>query len=237
MFEGLKKKIFTQEFLEQNPVPVVEQQQTVVEQPKPVARQRPMQTVTVTLDDNSSNPVTSTSNVSSDTDQEMVQKIYDVLGKINKDGIDFFEVWDAAEQMEGGTNATNIKNSFIAMKAASGNKLTKEYVIETGQYYKDQIKTILDSNTKSKSAEKEKATTQWQTEKSQLQTTVTDLAKQIDDLIAEKSQAESSLSKIDSKYKPAIQKIEDQINSGVRAVQSVTQEIQSFIDTFNNIIK
>ena len=222
--------------------------QPVVEKPVVKTVSKPIQTITVTLDDDNNStsimdtPTTtpiseSISSVSSQTDQEMKQKIYDVLGKINKDGIDFFEVCDATEQMDGGVIPQNIKNSFIALKSASGNKLTKEYVIETAQYYRDQIQTILDSNTKSKISDKEKATTQWKQEKETLQQTVSDLTKQIEDLNNQRTQAETSLSKIDSKYKPFIQKIDDQINSGQKAVQSVSQEIQSFIDIFKQVVK
>ena len=73
--------------------------------------------------------------------------------------------------------------------------------------------------------------------KENLQAQVTDFENQIAQLTAKKEQAENSLSKIDSAYKPKIEKIEQVISSGTKAVQVVDTEIQNFLDIFLRVIK
>jgi len=90
------QKLMSDEWIEQNI-------ETSIPQPQPQHVVQPVhntqqvqQTITVSFDDNKS------LNNSSQIDQEMKDKVYSLLDKINKPGIDFFEVWDAAEQMDGG---------------------------------------------------------------------------------------------------------------------------------------
>jgi len=238
MFEGIKKKLFTQEFLNQDQQP----EEVKPETPPPPApkppKPTPAKTVTVTLDDDGPDDTDfKTTQLTPEADKDMKDKIYSLLSKINKEGTDFFEVWDATEQLDGGVNAANIRSAFTVLKAASGNKLTKAFVLETAQYYKSQLEAALQSDTKAKSAEKQQLSTQLSGEKSSLQQQVDDLTKQIADLTAKKEDAEGKLDKIDGKYAPSIQKIDQKIAAGKRAVQSVSQEIQSFIDIFTEVIK
>lgn len=236
MFEGIYRKIASPEWLAQHP----EQEQPVQEQPvQPVKKTvKPVQkTVTVTLDDDNNTSEVTTATSSPQANDEMIQKIYSLLQKLNKEGIDFFEVWDATEQMDGGITPANIKNAFIALRAASGGKLTKEYVLETAQWYKEQIQTVLDTDVKQKKTEKQQLSQKLSSEKAELQKEVDDYTKQIQSLTKQKEEAEQSLSEIDDKYKPQIQKIDQRITSGMSAVQSVASEIQSYVDTFTRVIK
>ena len=239
MFEGIYRKIASPEWLAQHPQEEQPVQEQPVEPAQPVKRVvGPVQkTVTVTLDDNDNTSEITTATSSPKANEEMVQKIYSLLEKINKEGIDFFEVWDATEQMDGGITPSNIKNAFIALRAASGGKLTKDYVLETAQYYKEQIQTVLDADVKQKKTEKQQLSQKLSSEKAELQKEVDDYTKQIQSLTKQKEVAEQTLSEIDDKYQPQIQKIDQRITSGMSAVQTVVSEIQSYVDTFTKVIK
>lgn len=240
MFESIKNKINKELFVqgpeteESQPSPVSKPNagRTVVNQPTP-------KTVTVTLEDNDELDVisTPTTSASNDADKDMVEKIHALLQKLNKEGIDFFEVWDSSEQMDGGATPVNIKNAFTVLKAASGGKLTKDYVLETAQYYKEQIQSVLDGDIKQKKAKKQELVSQLSSEKSNLQQEVNDISKQIKDLTTKLNTAENSLNEIDDKYKPTIQKIDQKITSGQKAVQTVIGEIQTFVETFTKVVK
>ena len=240
MFDSLKKRLadatMTDEWKKANIVeaPIAKQEPKFTPQPQKVNAGFISAQPEVS-DDDSSNTLTFTPS-SAAADKEMLDSIYKLLEQLNKDGIDMFEVWDAAEQM-GGITDTNVKMAFIACKSASAGKLTKEYVVETAQYYRQKIQETLDANAAAKKTEKKNMVAELNSKKENLQAQVTDFENQISQLIAKKEQAESSLSKIDSAYTPKIQKIEQVISSGTKAVQVVDTEIQNFLDVFLRVVK
>jgi len=251
MFDNVLKKwgVMSPEWVAQHPdekpsEPIVDT--PIVDTPpvvKKTVQKTPVQkTITVSFDDDTSSDepeitTSVTSSTSSRSDDEMKQKIRNFLHKINKEGIDFMELWEGTEEMDGGITPSNIKNAFAALRIASGGKLTKDYVIETAQYYKEQIQLGLTTDVSKKKEEKLKLVNKQKEEKQTLQNSVDELAKQIEELTKQKETADNLLSKIDSKYKPTIQKIDEGITSGSSAVQYFTSEIQNYVDSFLKVIK
>lgn len=217
IFKGLKKMVFTEDYLE-------------TEQPEENSKNAaaPIASIPVT-NFSSNNSGIITTNVAS---EDMVQKIYSLLETMNKPGVDFFELWNAAEAM-GGVNVTNLQNAFTTLKVLG---LDKNTVLNTGESYCGELQSRLNTDIQKKRDERETLTAALQNEKQQLQKEKQDLENKIKLITTQLSETTTKLNEVDKKYAPQIQSIEAKIQSGVNALNVVVAEIKGVLDTIKTSI-
>jgi hypothetical protein len=216
IFSGLKKMVFTADYLET--------ENTAGQTKQTAATASSSKTAAVT-----GNAGIITTNIASD---DMVQKIYSLFETINKPGIDFFELWNAAEAM-GGVTVTNLQNAFTTLKILG---LDKDTVLNTGEAYCTELQNRLNADIKKKKDEKENMAVALQNEKMQLERDKQDFENKIQLLSSQLTETASKLSQLDSKYTPQIQSIETKIQSGVNALNVVVSEIKSVLITVKSNI-
>ncbi|MDX2305745.1 MAG: hypothetical protein NW226_23260 [Microscillaceae bacterium] len=229
-FWSIKKLLFTEEFLDQNtqkPNKTENKEEDIFKKntiPSNKTSQNP---------EIEKKPVANTSLVAENKAQnadssELMEKIYAAIKKMNLPGIDFLEVWDSMEAM-GGINETNLRNSFLALKIASGNTLTKEIILQTGRKYLEDISTQLNSDIQSKEAEKNLLENELKTKKAELEQKKSTLQEQLKNLQLELQQIENNLGNIEESYAPKFSSIHSKINAGLSAQQNISNEITSII--------
>ncbi|HRH30491.1 MAG TPA: hypothetical protein PK886_00265 [Candidatus Paceibacterota bacterium] len=221
IFTKLKQVVFTEEYLEatgqKTQKTEINPNSTVL---KPTTS---LKTENVTVSNGNENYV-----------KEMVEKVYSFLEKVNKPGIDFMELWNAAEKM-GGVTEQNLQNAFTALKIATGDTLTTDELIRSGKSYKTEINKLIESNIKEKQNERLKILSNQESEKSNLETEITDTAEQIEILQKSLNEKREKLASIDARYKPEVLNLENKISAGSSALNFVNTEMQSVIDLISKI--
>src|SRR6185436_8109970 len=130
ILKGLKKLAFKDEYLESEKTST----NTDFETNKVSNNQAPVQNYVANAPSTQSAPA----------DVEgMIKKIYGVLEKKNQPGIDFLELWNSAEAM-GGATPQNLQNSFKALKIATGNTLTIKALVDSGEFYKKELESLIE---------------------------------------------------------------------------------------------
>jgi hypothetical protein len=222
IFSGLKKMIFTEDYLAS---------EQVAPATKPIAdhgvADKPASATNLT---NNSNVTISNTNTAAPKD--MVEKIYGLLENINKPGIDFFELWNAAEAM-GGPTPANIQNAFTTLKVLG---LDKNTVLITGNGYLAELQEKIGADINSKQSEKKNLNENLANEKTQLQNDKVNLEKQIQELTKTLAETESKLNGVDKKYEPQIAVIDSKIQAGATALNVVSNEMKTVLDTINKSI-
>jgi len=166
---------------------------------------------------------------SSEDIQNMVQKIHKYLDSINKPGIDFLEFWNAVLGTDGGATPNNIKTAFKMMQMMTGNTITKEILISTGNAYVNELTAVINKETTAKITIKQNLQKQLEQEKSNLVNQAQNLEAQIAKLTIDLSDAKASLLQIDNKYSPQMQEADLTISTGNTALGIVTADINNFI--------
>lgn len=223
LFSKLGKLVFTEEYISSN-----------------------MPETSVSATDIRNNDVKPTSNTtttnpsiptySGTPQKEMLDKVHSLVEAINKPGIDFFELWNAAEAM-GGINESSVSNAFVALKIASGNTLSKEVIINTGESYCAELKSALDTDINSKIATKNKITEQKNLNRNSLSSEITELNNKIVELQNTLKEKNQKLQNIDADFDPKLKEIDDKISNGKIAVDAVIAEMKNVISIANKTIK
>lgn len=159
--------------------------------------------------------------------KEMKLRIYQLLESINKPGCDFFEVWNASIEM-GGANSNNIKAAFTSLKYVD-KSLNKEKLLETGDFYINNLVKVLDAETAKRKEEKDKLLVQKEQQKTNLSAAITDLERQIVTLQSKLAEKKKESDSINEKYQPLVSEIDHKITNGQQAVNSVVSEMQQVI--------
>ncbi len=222
--KGLKKFLFSDEFLAQQEDGGNEQ---VVQNPTTPA------TPTTPVTPNSVVPaITPIGNVTNDPSLE--DKFLALLKTLNHPGCDFFEVWNAAEEL-GGVTPTNIQSAIKALKFADPS-LSKEKILDTGNQYISQLRQAYESDVQKKQQEKNTLENQKNQESKQLSDDIESLDKQIKELQQQRDQKKNSLDTINSKYDPQIVAIATRIQQGGNALEAVVKRMDGVIQivTQNN---
>jgi hypothetical protein len=168
---------------------------------------------------------------------EIREKLYQAVVKLNKEGIDFFELWDNTLEMDGGANAANIRNAYKLLNKMSGGTLTPQVINDTCNYYTTNIQSIMDKSIGALEAEKQRLSDSMATEQENLTKQIADLKKQIADLIQVKATAETDLAQIDSKYSPEIQAIDRKVANGKTESAAFIGEMNNFLSTVQTAIQ
>lgn len=175
-------------------------------------------------------PDTGSSNID---EQELIQKIYQLFESINKPGVDFFELWNAAEKM-GGPTPVNIQNAFTTLSILG---LSKEMALKTGREYLQEIDQKIKADVQSKQQEKDHLVLQLQQEKASLQSKESELEKQILNLQKALQDTKAQLNQVDSKYTKPIFILDDKMRVGLSALTIVNKEISSVLNTVEHSVK
>jgi len=158
-------------------------------------------------------------------------RVYQLLENMNKPGVDFFEVWNAAVEM-GGPNSANIKSAFTSLKFAD-KSLTKAKLQETAAAYMSGLKTVIETESHKRLEEKARLDKEKEQVKSSLVAEINTIEQQIaglqEKLLAKKSERDT----INDKYDPKIAEIDKKINIGKQSVNSVLTEMQQVLDIIN----
>lgn len=180
------------------------------------------------------NTFTATDSGSSNIDeQELIQKIYQLFESINKPGVDFFELWNAAEKM-GGPTPVNIQNAFTTLSILG---LSKEMALKTGREYLQEIDQKIKADVQSKQQEKDHLVLQLQQEKASLQSKEAELEKQILNLQKALQDTKAQLTQVDSKYTKPIFVLDDKMRVGLSALTIVNKEIAAVLNTVEHSVK
>lgn len=220
IFGKLKGLVFTDEYLAQQAAEAAEQ----AKQNPPAQTSTPNPTAT------SSTPQVSVSTASSSElpEQDMLAKVRQLVEKMNKPEIDFLELWNAAEAM-GTISENTVANAFVALKIASGNKLSKQTILSSGEAYCTDLKAALDSDIAAKIKQKQQLETQKSQNSSTLSKEVADLNKQIAALQQQLTEKQSKLNNIDADFEPKLADIDRKIVQGQSAVDAVIGEMRQVL--------
>ncbi len=181
-------------------------------------------------------PTTSTpsSTPSIDGDKEMKLKVYQLLESMNRPGIDFFEVWNAASEM-GGASPSNIKAAFTSLKFAD-KTLNKAKLLETGDFYKTTLQKTIDGETQKRQDEKAALNKEKEQMASSLSAEIKSIEQQIQTLQEKLTAKQNDRNTINDKYEPRISAIDTRIQTGRQSVAEVLSEMQQVIDTIQKEI-
>jgi hypothetical protein len=168
--------------------------------------------------------------------EDMLSKVHGLVEKINKPGIDFFELWNAAEAM-GGISETSVSNAFVALKIASGNTLTKATVLSTGEFYCTELRGALDSDVQQKIEIKQRIVDAKSNSSKSLSSEIADLNNKIIEMQNLLKEKNHKLQNIDTEFDPKLKEIEDKIKNGNAAVDAVINEMRTVINIANKSIK
>jgi hypothetical protein len=163
--------------------------------------------------------------------RDMKLRVYQLLENMNKPGVDFFEVWNAAIEM-GGPNTANIRSAFTSLRFAD-KSLTKAKLLETGASYIAGLQQVIDSESQKRSEEKVSLEQERQRVGDSLDTEIVALEQQIETLQATLLRKKTERQSLDQNYAPRLAGIEDKINLGRTSVRSVLDEMQQVLDIIN----
>jgi hypothetical protein len=218
LFSGLKKMIFTEEYINADVNHVTTTTPSTSNTPQPSPSPVSIQTNTITA------------NFGND---EMVKKIYELFESINKPGVDFFELWNAAEAM-GGSNAVNLQNAFTSFKVLG---LTKDAAIASGQNYIAELQQKLNEDIARKQDQRQALMQSIANNNTNLQQQKASLENQIKTLTQQLADTNQQISKIDAEAAPQITAIDSKINAGKNALQVVVSEIKNVIGIVQNNVQ
>lgn len=221
---GLKRLIFND-----TPGAVSPKPEEVVKTVTPVTEEQPAAPAPAPV----SNFTESVHEQSSIDEQELIQKIYQLFESINKPGVDFFELWNAAEKM-GGPTPVNIQNAYTTLSILG---LSKEMAMKTGREYLQEIDQKIKADVQSKQQEKDHLVLQLQQEKASLQSKESELEKQILNLQKALQDTKAQLTQVDSKYTKPIFILDDKMRVGLSALAIVTKEINAVLNTVEHSVK
>jgi hypothetical protein len=163
--------------------------------------------------------------------KEVKLRVYQLLENMNKPGVDFFEVWNAAVEMGGPTSA-NIKSAFTSLKFAD-KSLTKTKLQETAAAYMTGLKTVIESESHKRMEEKARLEKEMEQVKSSLVAEINTIEQQLATLQERLAAKKSERDTIQDKYEPKITEIHQKISAGKQSVNSVMAEMQHVLDIIN----
>lgn len=218
IFSKLGKLVFTEEYISENAPNNTEKKEEVV-------NPTPTSTSATTVPLHVGTPK-----------KEMIDKVNALVASINKPGIDFFELWNAAEAM-GSINDSTVSNAFVALKIASGNTLTKANILSTGESYCSELKSALDGDVNEKIRSKNKILEAKNNSRSNLSNEITDLNNKIVELQNLLKEKNAKLQNIDADFDPKLTEIDEKINHGKLAVDAVVAEMKNVLSIAARTIK
>lgn len=171
---------------------------------------------------------------STDSSKEMKARVLDILEKLNHQGLDFFEVWNAAAEM-GSVDVNSIKAAFTSFKYVD-KTLTKEKLLTTGRSYANEIQKIIDQDVAQKLRQKEAAEKSLVNERQAINAEIKGLEDKISELQNNLNQLQRNFKELDGKYDKQLKEIDEKISLGKAAVQEVVHDIEKALNIIENNI-
>jgi hypothetical protein len=160
--------------------------------------------------------------------RDMKLRVYQLLENMNKPGVDFFEVWNAAVEM-GGVNSSHIKSAYTSLRFAD-KSLDKSRLLGTGKNYIDGLNSVFETELLKRKAEKESYLQKKAQTKSNLEADIQYLNVQIAQLQQQLVDKKAELQQIDAGEDPQISAIDQKIAHGKQAVDLVLTEMNQVLD-------
>lgn len=179
-------------------------------------------------------PIPITANDGTTDLKEMKLKVYAILEKLNEQGVDFFEVWNAAAAM-GKVEENTLKAAYTSLKFVDST-LSKDKLVATGTNYANKLKETIAKESEQKQAEKKKTEQDRTMEIANLNTEIKTITENIAKLQDDLQKKQLALGQINEKYEPRIKDIEQKINIGNAAVDEVVSEINTALHMINQSI-
>lgn len=179
-------------------------------------------------------PIPITANDGSTDLKEMKLKVYAILEKLNEQGVDFFEVWNAAAAM-GKVEENTLKAAYTSLKFVDSS-LSKEKLVATGTNYANKLKETIAKESDQKQEEKKRTEQDQTMEIANLNSEIKALTENITKLQDDLQKKQVALGQINEKYEPKIKEIEQKIAIGNAAVGEVITEINNALHMINQSI-
>ncbi|MCS4227669.1 hypothetical protein [Sphingobacterium sp. BIGb0165] len=179
-------------------------------------------------------PIPITANDGSTDLKEMKLKVYAILEKLNEQGVDFFEVWNAAAAM-GKVEENTLKAAYTSLKFVDSS-LSKEKLVATGTNYANKLKETIAKESDQKQEEKKRTEQDRTMEIANLNSEIKALTENITKLQDDLQKKQVALGQINEKYEPKIKEIEQKIATGNAAVGEVITEINNALHMINQSI-
>ncbi len=179
-------------------------------------------------------PIPITANDGTTDLKEMKLKVYAILEKLNEQGVDFFEVWNAAAAM-GKVEENTLKAAYTSLKFVDSS-LTKDKLVVTGTNYANKLKETIAKESEQKQADMKKTEQDRTMEIANLNTEIKTITENIAKLQDDLQKKQLALAQINEKYEPRIKDIEQKINIGNAAVDEVVTEINTALRMINQSI-
>ncbi|WP_104385738.1 hypothetical protein [Sphingobacterium sp. HMA12] len=179
-------------------------------------------------------PIPITANDGSTDLKEMKLKVYAILEKLNEQGVDFFEVWNAAAAM-GKVEENTLKAAYTSLKFVDSS-LSKEKLVATGTNYANKLKETIAKESEQKQDEKRRTEQDRTMEIANLNSEIKTITENISKLQDDLQKKQIALGQINEKYEPKIKEIEQKIAIGNAAVGEVITEINSALHMINQSI-
>lgn len=170
-------------------------------------------------------PIPITANDGSTDLKEMKRKVYAILEESNEQGVDFFEVWNAAAAM-GKVEENTLKAAFTSLKFVDSS-LSKEKLVATGTNYANKLKETITKESEQKQDEKRRTEQDRTMEIANLNSEIKALTENISKLQDDLQKKQIALRQVNEKYEPKIKEIEQKIAIGNAAVDEVITEINN----------
>jgi hypothetical protein len=214
--QGLKKVLFTPEISPGDARPGT---QTPAGKPAGAEKTGSPDTIERHTAENSADPAVS---------QDMKDRVYDLLDKLNQEGVDFIEVWNAAQEM-GGVNAANIRAAYTSLRFAD-RKLSKQSLLQSGRDYVQALQRVIETESAKRLQEKSALEKEREDTRARLDTGIRGIEADIRSLQEKLSALTDQRQRIDDTFSPRIREIEEKIDAGRKAVDAVMQEMQAVIE-------
>jgi hypothetical protein len=158
---------------------------------------------------------------------DMKLKVYQLLESLNKPGMDFFEVWNAAVEM-GGANSANLRAAFTSLRFAD-KQLTKEHLLQSGREYIMALQQVIEKESARRVEEKNLLETQRESTRRRLDEDIQRIEAELEALEEKRESLRRERDGIDERFVPRIREIDQKIDAGQRAVDEVIGDMQAVI--------
>lgn len=193
----------------------------------PASNQSPQPATTHQAQATQTSPAATTTYDGGAVKAEIQRKILQLLDARNKQGIDFLEVWRAAQDM-GGVSAVNIRAAFTSLRHADPT-ITREKLVQTAKAYVTELETAFAQESAKREAEKQAILTQKEQTARNLQGTIQHLEQQIATLQQTLDEKKKAWQEIQQDADPGLHQLEAKIRYGREAMDTVIADINQVV--------
>jgi hypothetical protein len=171
--------------------------------------------------------------------QEHLMKALEVyqngFDSLNQAGYDFYEFYQAI--MQGGVDNAQIYPMAFTMANAMDKTLTKDKLIQTADFYLNEINKVYSDYVAKGNGKKQDLTLQKNNENQALVNELSMMEQQMEALRTQIQDRQNKLNAIDTKYGPMINEIDSKISANEAAKTQITNSIQQVKNGIINNIK